>query len=131
MSTPMFAEFVNFIDGELHTCDISAKNINNAKIFTKNFASKITYYNEDSLIFLKKFNKKIDFLYLDSLDGHDPELASKHQLFEAKISINKLHSESLVLLDDKGSKTNLSIDYFLKNNFKILFETQYQVLLSK
>ena len=41
-----------------------------------------------------------------------------------------LHERSLVLLDDKGAKTNLSIDYMLKNNFKIINETDQQVLLS-
>ena len=31
MSTIMFAEYAKYIDGKLHTCDISEKNINNAK----------------------------------------------------------------------------------------------------
>ena len=34
MSTIMFAEYAKFINGKLHTCDISKKNINNAKKFT-------------------------------------------------------------------------------------------------
>ena len=42
---------------------------------------------------------------------------------------SKLHKKSLVLLDDKGSKTNLSIDFMLENNFKIINETKEQVLL--
>ena len=31
MSTPMFAEYAKFANGKLHTCDISAENIKNAK----------------------------------------------------------------------------------------------------
>jgi hypothetical protein len=131
MSTPMFSEFANFLNGEFHTCDISKENIKNAKIFTKKFSNNTFFYAQDSVEFLSTFNKKIDLLYLDSLDGHDPEAASKHQLKEAKAAINKLHLNSLILLDDKGSKTNLSIDFFLKNSFKIIYETRYQVLLSK
>ena len=131
MSTPMFAEYAKFIKGKLHTCDISSENINNAKKFTKNFSFFIKFYIQDSLVFLKNFNDKIDLLYLDSLDGHDPIAASEHQLEEIKIAIKKLHDKSLILLDDKGSKTNLSINFLLKNNFKIIFETNYQVLLSK
>ena len=73
--------------------------------------------------------QNIDFLYLDSLDGQFEE-ASSHQLNEIKNSIDKLKEGSLVLLDDKGAKTNLSIDYMLKNNFKIINETREQVLLS-
>ena len=61
---------------------------------------------KDSLVFLQEFKDPIDLLYLDSLDGHDPIAASNHQLEEAKASINKLHRNSLILLDDKGSKTN-------------------------
>ncbi len=131
MSTPMFGSYAKYIKGHLYTCDISEDNINKAKSFTKEFSEYISFHIDDSLSFLEKFDKSIDLLYLDSLDGHNPELASKHQLSEAKIAINKLTRRSLILLDDKGSKTNLSIDFLLKNKFKIIFETEYQVLLSK
>ena len=105
------------------------KNIENAKKFTKANKEFINFVAEDSLNFLNNFNKKIDFLYLDSLDGQF-EGASKHQLEEIKIAKNYLHDQSLVLLDDKGDKTKFSIDYMLDNNFKILNETREQVLLS-
>ena len=49
---------------------------------------------------------------------------------EIKLAINNLSSGSLVLLDDKGAKTNLSLEYMLKNNFKIINETREQILLS-
>ena len=131
MSTIMFAEYAKFINGKLHTCDISEKNIKNAKKFTLELNNYINFYIDDSINFLKNFKEKIDLLYLDSLDGHDPIAASEHQLKEAKIAIAKLHSKSLILLDDKGSKTNLSINFLLNNNFKIIHETNYQVLLSR
>ncbi len=131
MSTPMFAEYAHFVNGELHSCDIDLDNINFSKKFTKNFHKNVFYYNSDSIIFLKNFHKEIDLLYLDSLDGHNKEEASIHQLNEIKNSINKLHNNSLILLDDKGSKTNLSIDFIKKSGFKVLYETSYQVLFSK
>lgn len=131
MSTPMFAEYAKFIKGQLHTCDISAKNIENARKFTRSFSDYITFYIQDSLIFLREFSVPIDLLYLDSLDGHDPTAASNHQLKEAQIAIKKLHDKSLILLDDKGSKTNHSIKFFKENNFRIIYETKHQVLLSK
>ena len=131
MSTIMFAEYAKNNDGFLYTCDISESNINAAKKFTKKLSAFIDYNIGDSINFLTKFTKKIDLLYLDSLDGHNPDLASKHQLEEIKCSINKLHYNSLVLLDDKGTKTNLSIEFLLSNNFHILNETQQQILLSK
>lgn len=131
MSTPMFAEYSKFVNGKLHSCDISVSNINNAKKFTRNFENYIEFYVKDSLIFLKEFNEPIDLLYLDSLDGHDPIAASNHQFKEAQIAIKKLHIKSLILLDDKGSKTNLSINFLKNNDFKIIYETDHQVLLSK
>ena len=131
MSTPMFAEYAKFANGKLHTCDISEGNIINAKKFTSNFSNYIEFYIKDSLVFLNEFKSQIDLLYLDSLDGHDPVAASNHQLKEAQIAITKLHTDSLILLDDKGSKTNLSINFLRENNFKIIYETDYQVLLSK
>ena len=131
MSTPMFAEYAKFTMGKLHTCDISSENIKNAKKFTSDFSNYIEFYTKDSLVFLKEFNYQIDLLYLDSLDGHDPIAASNHQLKEAQIAMEKIHDKSLILLDDKGSKTNLSINFLKKNNFKIIYETNHQVLLSQ
>ena len=131
MSTLMFAEFANLIDGELNTCDISAKNISNARNFTKKFHQNVNFSIQDSVVFLKNFNKQIDLLYLDSFDGHNVELASKHQLKESEAVIDKLSKNSLVILDDKGAKTIYSTSFFINNGFKILIESKRQVLLSK
>ena len=131
MSTIMFAEYAKFINGKLHTCDISKKNIQNAKKFTSNFKNYVNYYTDDSVNFLYNFNETIDLLYLDSFDGHNKDKASEHQLKEAKASVNKLCSNALILLDDKGAKTNLSIDFYKKNGFKTIFETENQILFSK
>jgi hypothetical protein len=131
MSTMIFGEFANFINGKLYTCDVSKGNIKSAMNFTKSLENNITFCVDDSVNFLSKFNLTIDFLYLDSLDGHNPKIASEHQLKEIKTAINKLHENSLVLLDDKLLKTNLSLDFLKKNNFKILKETDFQILLSK
>jgi len=130
MSTIIFAEYVKYKNGKLFSCDLSKKNISNAIQFTKKFKSNINFVVSDSVLFLKQISFKIDFLYLDSLDGHDKESASLHQLKEIETSIGKLHKNSLVLLDDKKSKGNLSLKFLLDNKFKILKETEQQVLLS-
>jgi len=129
MSTMIFSDYARYVKGELTTCDIKKKNIENAKKFVKNNQEFVKFAIDDSLNFLSSFEKKIDFLYLDSLDGQY-DGASKHQLEEIKIAKDKLNKNSLVLLDDKGSKTNLSIDFMLNNNFKMINETKEQVLLS-
>mgnify|MGYP001349880753 FL=1 len=99
--------------------------------FLEKYNNNINFYIKDSIIFLKEFHKKIDLLYLDSFDGHDVELASKHQFNEAEAVIDKLKDSSLILLDDKGAKTLYSKDYFIKHDFKVLAETENQLLLSK
>ncbi len=129
MSTMIFSDYVKYVNGSLTTCDIELRNINNAKKFVKENSEFVNFVVDDSLNFLRSFKKKIDFLYLDSLDGQYNE-ASTHQLEEIKIAKDKLSRNSLILLDDKGSKTNLSIDFMLNNNFKIINETEEQVLLS-
>ena len=130
MSTMIFSDYVKFMNGKLTSCDIEKRNIENAKKFVdKKNRDFVNFVVDDSLNFLRNYNQEIDFLYLDSLDGQFKE-ASEHQLKEITIAIKNLHKNSLVLLDDKGSKTNLSIDYMLKNNFKIINETKEQVLFS-
>ena len=67
---------------------------------------------------------------LDSLDGN-LEGANEHQLNEIKAAENKIHDNSLVLLDDKLSKCEHSIKYLKQKNYKVLFETDQQILFSK
>ena len=59
-----FCRFRSRINGELHTCDISEKNINNAKILLKNFQK---YFFIDDSVNFQNFKLSIDFLYLDCL----------------------------------------------------------------
>jgi hypothetical protein len=129
MSTLIFSDYAKYVNGTLTSCDINKKNIENAKKFSRKNDEFVNFVIDDSINFLSKFNKDIDFLYLDSLDGQF-DGASKHQLEEIKIAKKYLHKNSLVLLDDKGDKTNMSINYMLENNFKIINETKEQVLLS-
>ena len=44
--------------------------------------------------------------------------------------LDKSCLKSLILLDDKGAKTNLSIDFYLNNGFKVINETENQILFS-
>ena len=130
MSTLVFSEYACYVNGHLYACDINPTSIKNAKKFTNKFKDKVTFYTEDSVFFLRNFKKKIDFLYLDSLDAQYSN-ASEHQLNEIKNSIKTLHKDSLVLLDDKGGKTNLSKNYIIDNGLTIINETEQQILFSK
>ena len=129
MSTLLFSEYVKYKNGHLHACDIEKQNINNTKHFCKQNINFCSFYIDDSINFLKKFQSKIDFLYLDSLDGQMPG-ANEHQLSEFKAAEKKLSENCLILLDDKGSKTKLSSVYMQKNGLKIINETDNQLLFS-
>ena len=129
MSTLIFCEYAKHVNGKLFSCDINSQNIKCAKRTTKKFINYVNFVESDSLLFLKSFKHKIDFLYLDSLDGHNPRDASMHQLNEAKSAIDKLHRNSLILLDDKNLKTTQSLEFLLANKFNILNETDEQILL--
>jgi len=129
MSTVIFGEYVFYMNGKLFTCDISNDNIRSAKSFTKQFSENIEYIVDDSLNFLNKFTENIDLLYLDSFDGHDKEIASLHQLKEAKLSIKYLKKESIIFIDDILSKGKYSIDFFINNGFEIYFKSKYQIIL--
>jgi hypothetical protein len=109
-STILFGDYVKKYGGHVWTCDICEENIENCKIATEHCNENITYVIDDSINFLQNFNQKIDFLYLDSLDGHVPNCAD-HQLNEVMSSEDKLHVNSIILLDDIGTKTALSIPY--------------------
>ncbi len=129
MSTMIFSDYIKDVGGQMYSCDINQKNIINAKKFIKNNIDFVTFVNDDSLNFLNSFNKEIDFLYLDSLDAQI-EGANQHQLNEIKIALPKLKKNSLILLDDKGSKTELSAEYLIQKDYKIINETNEQILLS-
>ena len=69
-------------------------------------------------------------LYLDSLDGNQLG-AQNHQLNEIKLAEKKLHNKSLILLDDKLSKSNLTIKFLKEKNYIAIKETDQQILFSK
>ena len=97
--------------------------------------SKRTDFKDEDYDDEKYENKEIDELY-EKIKGINEEFKTlQEKLYKAEENLNfeidKLHSKSLVLLDDKGSKTNLSIPFFIQNNFKVLYETDHQILLSK
>ena len=65
------SEYVNHVNGHLYACDINEKNIKNAKKFTRRLEKNVTFITDDSILFLKILQKKLIFLFLDSLDGQD------------------------------------------------------------
>ena len=130
MSTILFAEYAYMVNGKFWSCDINSQNIFNASKFTEEMSYNVNFAIADSLIFLRDLSITIDVLYLDSLDGDSPG-ANEHQLKEAEITVGKMSENAIILLDDKGSKTELSLPYFSSKGWDIIFENDQQILLSK
>jgi hypothetical protein len=145
-SSIVFGKWCELTKSNLVTVDISQQNINDAKNNTIKYRDYIEYVVMDSVTFLKDYDRKIDLLYLDSLDtspsNHDNRIvdaACRHQLGEIESIIGKLHDKTFILLDDvcdpgfRGGKSQYSIPFILQHGFKVVYHDliSCQVLLSK
>jgi len=93
----------------------------------------------DSINYLDTFQKNIDFLYLDSYDydrkdSSVQKASQEHHLKEIRAAEDKLHDNSIVLIDDchlsGGGKGKLAIKYLTNAGWKIDMN-KYQVILIK
>jgi len=141
-STSALGKFMSEFSPESHlySVDISSLNLKISKeLCCQNYQSYISWHEQDSITFLKNFNNKIDFLYLDSYDWfeHEPQLTEcqTHQLNEMKAAIDKMNTKSVILLDDNdlpgGGKTKLTKDYLSKNDWICLLDLKQSVWIRK
>ena len=104
MSTLIFGAYAKLHNAILHSVDYNDMAIGASKWITRNYRRYIEYHTSGSIDFLKAFNKKIDFLYLDSYafrKGYE-EQSRKHQLGEIKAAESKLARPSLILTNDSN-----------------------------
>lgn len=140
-ATIVFGKWAQQNSANLHSIDISEESVKGSQdaVNEQGLNDTVTIHLNDSLEFLKTFNQNVDFLYLDSYDysktDKDVQLKSQeHHLKEFKTIENKLHKNSIVLIDDcglpGGGKGKTVIEYMLKKKWEILIDA-YQVLLVK
>ena len=137
-ATIVFGKWAQQNNATLHSVDISEDSVNVAAIEVQNqgLSENVNIHLSDSVEFLMNFEHKVDFLYLDSYDyNEDPDIQLKsqlHHLNEFKAIENKLHHNSIVLIDDcdlpGGGKGKLVIEYMKANSWVIVL-VNYQVLL--
>ncbi len=98
-STLLWDKFVNLFNGEVISIDINQEAVDKTNKLTSNKTKLIC---SNSLDYLPKINKPIDFLYLDSYDVNflDPSKSAWHHLKEFHCIKKRLHSGSIVLIDD-------------------------------
>jgi len=141
-STSLIGKFISEFspNSKLYSVDISHLNVQISKeICCQNYQSYINWHAEDSITFLKNFNQKIDFLYLDSYDWfpEEPGLTEcqKHQLEEMKASLDKMNEKSVILLDDndlpKGGKSRLTKEFLADNNWICILDSKQSVWIRR
>lgn len=140
-ATIIFGKWAQKNGAVVHSVDISEDSVagSQKEVNNQGLSDVVTVHLNDSLKFLKEFDQKIDFLYLDSYDysKKDKEIQVKsqeHHLKEFQIIESKLSDKSIVLIDDcklpGGGKGKSVVEYMKKNGWKVLLN-KYQILLVK
>lgn len=135
-STIIFAEWIKGHEGLFFSVDIDPRAIDNAKkgLAELNPYAQITC--QDSIEFLKNFDRTIDFLYLDSFDFEEqhPQPSQVHHLLEIHAAYPHLAQDCIVMIDDcdlpHGGKGKHVIEFLLSQGWKIIAQG-YQVLLAR
>ena len=135
-STILFSEWVASHPGaHLYSVDINKESLLKAERAIRN-KSAVTFVHDDAIHFLKNFEGKIDFLYLDSYDYdyRAPRLSQQHHLKEIEAAYDKLSGSALVMIDDcalpYGGKGKLVIEFLMSRGWNKIVDS-YQVILSR
>lgn len=98
-STLLWDKFVNFYDGSVVSVDLNEYAVNNTNELISN---KSKVFHSNSLDYLPKVDKFIDFLYLDSYDVDflNPLPSAMHHLEEFIRVKHLLHKNSIILIND-------------------------------
>jgi predicted O-methyltransferase YrrM len=138
LSTILFGDFCKTFGARVTTCDISRENIEICRQLTEIYKDYITYITGDSVQFLKNYDAKIDFLYLDSFDSSNGNVsqAQEHNLAEIKSAEDKLHENTIILIDDykkdpSAGKGALTVPYLLKKGWKLVHDDVQAILIRK
>lgn len=123
MSTAIFGRLAQITGGKLTSFDISQENCNFASNWCRQFGNHASIVRSSGANGISTLSSHIDILYLDSLDTDSPGHAECN-LDEFMAAENKLHSKSIVIIDDtpglagKGEKT---VPYALSRGWKTLY----------
>ena len=136
MSTFVFGRYIEEYGGSLITIDNSMDNMNVCKVVTERYKSHITYIVENSLEYIPRIIKKIDFLYLDSMDcpiNGDASISQEHNLNEFLLCESKLSDNAVIMIDDvdfpNGGKALLTHKYLFDNGYLLISKNQQSVWL--
>ena len=131
-STLIFADWASQNGANLYSIGNSHSVVQIAKSSTLSFGSKIFVVYDDVIEYLKKFDKGIDLLYLNSkdYDSTDVKASQMHYLKEIVAAYSKLHKNSVVVLDDisEGGVGNHAANFLIAKGWLIV-QSGYQIVL--
>ncbi len=133
-STILFADWAKHHNAALFSVDISPEAIKHSRKAVKPVNRHVHFAIQDSISFLRDFDRRIDFLYLDSydFDADNPSLSQLHHLYEIQAAYPHLHEQSVIMIDDcalpNGGKGKLAIEFLKAHGWEILKE-DYQTIL--
>jgi predicted O-methyltransferase YrrM len=134
-STVIFGEFANLTRKRLYSVDVNCTHCQKSREAVDKFKPAVQVICNDSIQFLSNFKDKIDYLYLDSFDFDElnPDPSQQHHLKEIKAAYNKLHDDSIVMIDDcqlpHRGKCKLVAEFLLDRGWKRV-RTSYQEIFS-
>lgn len=138
-STLNWEYYAKNTNSKVYVVDIDTNHLNQSKKIVPP-SEFVEYFQDDSVNFLKNFDKKIDLLFVDSYDycGDEENIKKchNHSLNEIIAAWDKLNDKCFVLVDDIFStqwdgKGKLSIPYLLENEFEVVYFIDTQVLLKR
>lgn len=100
-STVVFSRFASDKPIHVASVDINPDSVRESQQAVAEFPGT-TVFESDSVAFLKSFSGPIDLLYLDSYDYEpsNPQPSQDHHLKEIIAAYDKLHEDSVVMVDD-------------------------------
>jgi hypothetical protein len=119
-SSILFDSFVNSFGGKLLTCDLRIE----PSFYLRKLASKkTTFYNMDSIKFLKKLkhqNFNCDLIYLDSMDINFNNFYASmiHGLNEFFLADQLINKGGMILIDDTPANIKIAEKEWNSEDFK-------------
>ena len=138
-ATIVFGKWAQQNGAHMHSVDISEEAIEGSReeVERQQLQDSVSLHLGDSVQFLEQFHQQVDFLYLDSYDysrtdSEIQRLSQEHHLKEFKAIEDRLHEQTIVLIDDcglpGGGKGKTLIEYMRANGWSGIIDA-YQVRL--
>ncbi|GGI57123.1 class I SAM-dependent methyltransferase [Winogradskyella haliclonae] len=140
-ATIVFGKWAKQNDAKMYSVDISEDSVKGSQsaVTEQGLDKNVSVLLQDALVFLAEFGQKIDLLYLDSYDYSRTDVdiqqkSQEHHLKEFQLAEDKLHEQTIVLIDDcglpGGGKGKLVVEYMIEKGWEVLIDA-YQILLIK